>query len=126
MNELFARTALGDDALGRRINRHDPDASLLLQKPSGGQPHEGGLTVDMIARQVLRSGQVMPVWATLALLLTLTMLLSGVMNNAATVVLMAPIAIGVARGLHVSPDPFLMTIAVQFTVDGVIETTTGR
>jgi di/tricarboxylate transporter len=40
------------------------------------------------------------------------MLLSGIINNAATVVLMAPIAIGVAHGLNVSIDPFLMAIAV--------------
>jgi di/tricarboxylate transporter len=39
-------------------------------------------------------------------------LLSSIINNAATVVLMAPIAIGVANGLGFSVDPFLMAVAV--------------
>jgi di/tricarboxylate transporter len=40
------------------------------------------------------------------------MLLSAVINNAATVVLMAPIGIGLAQGIGASIDPFLMAIAV--------------
>ncbi|HML27169.1 MAG TPA: SLC13 family permease, partial [Methanomethylovorans sp.] len=67
---------------------------------------------DLIASQIIVAGHTLPIWATLALLLTVTMLLSGVINNAATVVLMAPIGIGVAHGLHASADPFLMTIAI--------------
>lgn len=66
----------------------------------------------LIADQVLRVADAIPAWAVLGLLLTLTMLLSGIINNAATVVLMAPIAIGVAHGLNASVDPFLMAIAV--------------
>src|SRR5262249_3089167 len=31
------------DALGRRINRADPEQSLLLLKPTGAVPHGGGL-----------------------------------------------------------------------------------
>jgi di/tricarboxylate transporter len=41
-----------------------------------------------------------------------TTLLSNIINNAATAVLMAPIAISVATSLGVSPDPFLMGVAV--------------
>lgn len=40
------------------------------------------------------------------------MFLSDLVNNAAAVVLMAPIGISLANGLHVSVDPFLMAIAV--------------
>lgn len=40
------------------------------------------------------------------------MLLSNVINNAATAVLMAPIALSLAGGLGVSTDPFLMAVAV--------------
>lgn len=40
------------------------------------------------------------------------MFLSDLVNNAAAVVLMAPIAITVAAGLGASPDPFLMAVAV--------------
>lgn len=40
------------------------------------------------------------------------MLLTHIVNNAAAAVLMAPIAINVARGISSSPDPFLMAVAV--------------
>lgn len=66
----------------------------------------------MIAEQVLHAAEALPAWAVLSLLLTITLLLSGIINNAATVVLMAPIAIGVAQGLEMAIDPFLMAIAV--------------
>jgi di/tricarboxylate transporter len=49
---------------------------------------------------------------TLAVLLVGTMLLSNVVNNAAAAVLMAPIAITLAREMGFSPDPFLMAVAV--------------
>ena len=49
---------------------------------------------------------------TLSILIVVTMLLSGIINNAATVVLMAPIAMGIAHGMNYSPDPFLMTVAI--------------
>ena len=41
-----------------------------------------------------------------------TMLLSAVINNAAAVILMAPIGMGVARTLGASVDPFLMAVAI--------------
>jgi len=56
-------------------------------------------------------GQV-PLWTLLALLMVATMLLSDVMNNAATAVVMAPIGISIAQGLGVNADPFLMAVAV--------------
>jgi di/tricarboxylate transporter len=48
----------------------------------------------------------------LTTLLILTMTLSDVINNAATAVVMAPLAIATAAGLGVSADPFLMAVAV--------------
>lgn len=65
-----------------------------------------------IAGWILASGGVLPPAGTVALLLVGTMFLSDVVNNAAAVVLMAPIAITVAAGLGASPDPFLMAVAV--------------
>lgn len=53
-----------------------------------------------------------PLWALLVLLMVATMLLSDVMNNAATAVVMAPIGISIAQGLGVNADPFLMAVAV--------------
>ncbi len=67
---------------------------------------------DLIAAQIMNIGNDFPVWATLAIVLVVTMFLSDVINNAATVVLMAPIGISIAYGLHTSVDPFLMAIAV--------------
>jgi di/tricarboxylate transporter len=67
-----------------------------------------GLVADAIAAI---GRDLAPMW-TIALLLIATMFLSDAINNNATAVLMAPIGIGIARGLEASPDPFLMSIAV--------------
>jgi di/tricarboxylate transporter len=66
----------------------------------------------LIAGMILDLGQSIPAWAILTIILVVTMFLSDVINNAATVVLMAPIAIGVANGIGASIDPFLMAVAV--------------
>jgi di/tricarboxylate transporter len=52
-----------------------------------------------------------PVWM-IALLLVGTMFVSDAINNNATAVLMAPIGFQLAERLDVSPDPFLMAVAV--------------
>ncbi len=51
-------------------------------------------------------------WVLLAIVLALTMTLSDIMNNAATAVVMAPIAVSIANGLGASVDAFLMAVAV--------------
>jgi len=48
----------------------------------------------------------------LTLLVVVTMTLSDVMNNTATAVIAAPIAVEIASRLEVNPDPFLMGVAV--------------
>ena len=48
----------------------------------------------------------------LLLLVIVTMTLSDVMNNTATAVIAAPIAVEIADRLGVNPDPFLMGVAV--------------
>jgi di/tricarboxylate transporter len=48
----------------------------------------------------------------LTLLIVVTMTLSDVMNNTATAVIAAPVAIDIAALLGVNPDPFLMGVAV--------------
>ena len=53
-----------------------------------------------------------PAWATLGIVLVTTLLLSAVINNAAAVILMAPVGIGVAATLGANSDPFLMAVAI--------------
>lgn len=65
-----------------------------------------------LATLVLKVGVSLPPWLIMALIMLVTMLVSAVINNAATVVLMAPVGISIARGLGVSVDPFLMAIAI--------------
>ncbi len=67
---------------------------------------------ELIAAQIMSIGTDFPPWVILAIVLVVTMFLSDVINNAATVVLMAPIGISIATGLNASIDPFLMAIAV--------------
>ncbi len=54
----------------------------------------------------------MPAWVALTLLMIVTMTLSDVLNNTATAIVAAPVAIGLANQLGVNPDPFLMAVAV--------------
>ena len=54
----------------------------------------------------------LPDWSILAIVMVVTMCLSDVINNAATALIMAPIASGIAMSLGVNIDPFLMAVAV--------------
>jgi di/tricarboxylate transporter len=54
----------------------------------------------------------LPSWFVLALIMIITMTLSDVINNAATALIMAPIAVEIAIAMGVSFDPFLMSVAV--------------
>ncbi|PWJ16906.1 SLC13 family permease [Jannaschia seohaensis] len=58
----------------------------------------------------LTKGQ--PAWVALLVLMVVTMTLSDVLNNTATAIVAAPVGIEMARTLEVSPDPFLMAVAV--------------
>lgn len=51
------------------------------------------------------------IWA-LGLLMVATMMLSDLMNNAATAAVMSPVAIGTAQQLSANPDSFLMAVAI--------------
>jgi di/tricarboxylate transporter len=77
-----------------------------------GQAFESTGGAKLIASQMLLLSGQFPPSATLAVLLVGTMLLSNVINNAAAAVLMAPIAITLAKGMAVSVDPLLMAVAV--------------
>jgi di/tricarboxylate transporter len=66
----------------------------------------------LIAEGVLNVGGGLPVWAIIAMILIVSMWLSDLIHNTPTAVLMAPVAAGIADGLKLSVDPFLMAVAV--------------
>jgi di/tricarboxylate transporter len=69
-------------------------------------------TAELIARLLIDNAAQGHAVLGLALILVITMLLSYLMNNAATAAVMCPIAIGTATALGVSPDAFLMAVAI--------------
>jgi di/tricarboxylate transporter len=75
-----------------------------------------GLT-ELIATGLASAGASLPALASLALVLVATMLVTPVLNNAATVLLMGPLAAGFAQKLGLSIDPFLMAVAVGASCD---------
>jgi di/tricarboxylate transporter len=70
----------------------------------------GGTT--LIAGWLTALGEGRPAWVALLILMVVTMLLSAVLNNTATAIVAAPVGIEMARSFGVSPDPFLMAVAV--------------
>ena len=67
---------------------------------------------DLIAVFLLQSLAQDSAVIALVLILLITMLLSDVMNNAATAAVMCPIAISTAAALQVNTDTFLMAVAI--------------
>ncbi|MEM6759941.1 MAG: SLC13 family permease [Pseudomonadota bacterium] len=79
--------------------------------PLGAALETSGGT-DLIAGWLLTLTQGLPAWAVLSVLMVVTMSLSDVLNNTATTIVAAPVGIQMAQTLGVSPDPFLMAVAV--------------
>ncbi len=67
---------------------------------------------ELIAGTLVGLTEGLPAWAILTVLMVVTMTLSDVLNNTATTIVAAPVAIQMAQTLNVSPDPFLMAVAV--------------
>ncbi len=67
---------------------------------------------ELIAGSLVGFTEGMPPWAILTVLMVVTMTLSDVLNNTATTIVAAPVGIEMAARLGVSPDPFLMAVAV--------------
>ena len=84
---------------------------LSAMIPVGSALQSTGLT-QLLATQVLALTEGIPVYLVIGLVLVVTMFLSDIINNAATAVIMAPLAYGISLGLGVSPDPFFMAVAV--------------
>lgn len=79
--------------------------------PVGGALESTGTTT-LMAEALLKIGSGLPLSVILALVLIITMTLSDILNNAATAILMAPIAKTIAVTAGVSVDPFLMAVAI--------------
>ncbi|WP_371226704.1 SLC13 family permease [Roseovarius sp. 2305UL8-3] len=79
--------------------------------PLGAALEDVGGT-QLIAGALVGLTQGMPAWAILTVLMIVTMSLSDVLNNTATTIVAAPVGIQMAHSLNVSPDPFLMAVAI--------------
>ena len=79
--------------------------------PLGAALESSGGT-ELIAGWLVTLTNGMPAWAVLTMLMVVTMSLSDVLNNTATTIVAAPVGIQMAQTLGVSPDPFLMAVAV--------------
>lgn len=79
--------------------------------PLGAALESSGGT-ELIAGALVSWTDGLPAWAVLTVLMVVTMTLSDVLNNTATTIVAAPIGIQMAQSLDVSPDPFLMAVAV--------------
>jgi di/tricarboxylate transporter len=82
--------------------------SEALQKTGGA---------DLIAANLSTLLLHAPPLAVLGLMLIAAMICAPFMHNAPTVLILAPVAIGVARHLHLSPDPLLMGVATGAACD---------
>jgi di/tricarboxylate transporter len=72
---------------------------------------------DLIAAWLSTAATPLPSIGALALLLAAAMAVTPFLNNAATVLVMAPIAAGFASRLGYNPDPFLMAVAIGAACD---------
>lgn len=84
--------------------------------PVGGALETTG-TADLIAAGAADLAGDLGPHGILAIVLAATMVLTPLLNNAATVVIMAPIAISIARFVDSSADPFLMAVAIGASCD---------
>jgi di/tricarboxylate transporter len=74
-------------------------------------------STDLIAAWLAAAAQNLPPVGTLALIMVAAMAVTPFLNNAATVLVVAPIAASFAKSLGYSPDPFLMAVAIGAACD---------
>lgn len=72
---------------------------------------------DLIAGWLSAASQSLPPTGMVALMMVAAMAVTPFLNNAATVLVMAPIAATFAKGLGYNPDPFLMAVAIGAACD---------
>ncbi len=79
--------------------------------PVAGALETNGV-ISILASTLISATQEFPPVLLLSVVLAMTMVLSDVMNNAATAVVMTPLGFACAENLHLNPDPFLMAVAI--------------
>jgi len=77
--------------------------------------HTGG--VDLLAGAFSDAFSLAPPLSILALLMVAAMISAPFLHNAPTVLILGPVAVGVARRLGLAPDPLLMAVAVGAACD---------
>lgn len=85
---------------------------LLAAMVPVGQSLKNTGTTSLIATGMLSLLSQLPDAAIIAALIVFAIVLSNIVNNAATAILMAPLSIEIASGLGFGPDPFLMAVAI--------------
>ena len=79
--------------------------------PVGTAMHETG-AAGLIAGTMAGAVADVSLYLVLALVLLVTMCLTDMMNNAATALVMAPVALGISEQLSINADPLLMAVAI--------------
>jgi di/tricarboxylate transporter len=105
--------AMGVVPLSELYTRIEWPVVVLLGSmiPLGAALEDAGGTA-LIAGGLVDLTEGWPAWAILAVLMVVTMTLSDVLNNTATAIVAAPVAVTMAERLGANPDPFLMAVAV--------------
>jgi di/tricarboxylate transporter len=84
--------------------------------PVGESLKDTGVT-DVLAQHLATAAALLPGFLALALILTVSMLVTPVLHHAPAVLVMGPIAAVVAKNLGYNPDPFLMAVALGAACD---------
>lgn len=79
--------------------------------PLGGAFQKSGAS-DTIANVLMNLSNVLSPSLMMVILMGITMIMTNLISNYATAVLMSPIAVSLAASIGVSPDPFLMGICI--------------
>jgi di/tricarboxylate transporter len=99
---------------------HSIDAPILLMLaaliPISDSLRATGAT-DVFAGWLAQVGSGLPGWASVTLIMAAAMAVTPFLNNAAAVLVMAPIGAGFAARLGYNPDAFLMAVAIGAACD---------
>lgn len=118
-SSLAFTAAVGALILTKIVNLRDLYASiewpiivLLGAMIPVGKALESTGTTELIAQQFIGVSRGAPIYIMLGLLILVSMLLSDVINNAATAVIMGPIAVNIATALGYPIEAFLMAVCI--------------